>query len=418
MYRSCDLPPRQHKVRWRHCLHKPMLTVKERHMSIKKKRAVSALVAFFVLLLTGAFCAKKVSGGFSPVKVILDCDMGYMNDDVLSLSMLLKAESRGLVDILGITLEGGNNFIDAPYENYEETQFGSSKYTGDFLKLIGRTDIPCFRGTDFPGDIGRDGLQELDDYYKGLEYGKFNDGYGAIHFFTSVDPDLLCDRNDAADFLIRSVRENPDEVVIFAIGPTMNIAKAVKQDPDFAPHVKAIYYMGGALGDTLMMENSRCEMTEGIDGANVTPYAEYNVLYDPAAFGTCITAHFPLQYIIPGSCNIGIDRSIADIFIAHSDGTGISDLWAEHYKEYIQDYPYWDPLTVYAFLRPDAITASYVQYVTVNTDRLSKYFGQTNGFCPEEYEQLSVDRQSLCGRAEVIYEMKGFWDYTIDLLCN
>ena len=387
-------------------------------MDIKIKRTVSALIAAFALLLVGALGSQKASGVFSPVKVILDCDMGYMNDDTLSLSMLLKAEERGLVEILGITLEGGNNFIDAPYENYEETQFGSSKNTGDFLKLIGRTDIPCFRGTDFPGDIGRDGLRELDDFYKGLEYGRFNDGYGAIHFFTAVDPELLRDSNDAADFLVRSVLEKPDEVVIFAIGPTMNIAKAVKQDPDFAPHVKAIYYMGGALGDTLMMENSRSETVEGIEGANVTPYAEYNVLYDPSAFAACITAPFPQQYIIPGSCNIGIDSSIADNFIAHSDGTGISGLWAEHYKEYIQDYPYWDPLTVYAFLRPDAITASFVQYVTVNTDRLSKYFGRTDGFCPEEYERLSADRRSLCGRAEVIREMEGFWDYTVELLCN
>ena len=383
-----------------------------------KMKTVSALAAVLALLHFGAFGSEKAAEAFSPVKVILDCDMGYMNDDALSLSMLLKAEERGLVEILGITLEGGNNFIDAPYENYGEMQFGSSKYTGDFLKLIGRTDIPFFRGTDFPGDMDRDGFRELDDFYHGLEYGKFNDGYGAIHYFASVDPELLRDRNDAADFLVRSVRENPDEVVIFAIGPTMNIAKAVEQAPDFAPHVKAIYYMGGALGDTLMMENSRSETVEGIDGANVTPYAEYNVLYDPVAFRTCITAPFPLQYMIPGSCNIGIDRSVADIFIAHSDGTGISGLWAEYYKEYIQDYPYWDPLTVYAFLRPDAVAASSVQYVAVNTDRLSKNYGQTDGYSPEEYAQLAPEHQSLCGRVEVIYEMEGFWDYTIDLLCS
>ncbi len=387
-------------------------------MKTKKNRIISALIIVVALLLVGFFCAKTISKPSSPVKVILDCDMGYMNDDTLSLSMLLKAEKRGLVEILGITLEGGNIFIDAPYENYGETQFGSSKNTGDFLDLVGRTDIPYFCGTDFPGDMDRNRLQELDDFYKGLDYIKGEDSFGAIHFFTSVDPDLLCDRNDAADFLIRSVRENPDEVVIFAIGPTMNIAKAVKQDPDFAPHVKAIYYMGGALGDPCMIENNRSEMVEGIDGANVTPYAEYNVLYDPAAFGTCITAHFPLQYILPASCNVYIDRSIADKFIAHSNRNGISGLWADHFREYIQDYPYWDPLTVFAFLCPDAVAASSVQYVTVNLDRLSKYVGRTDGYSPEEYKQLSPEQQSLCGRAEVIYEMEGFWDYTIDLLCN
>lgn len=387
-------------------------------MDRKKIRTAFALTAVLALLLTGTSCAKKVSGPAAPVKVILDCDMGYMNDDALSLSMLLKAESRGLVEILGITLEGGNNFIDAPYENYGETQFGSAKYTGELLERIGRTDIPYFRGTDFPGDMGRDSIQKLDDFYEGLEYEKFNDGYGAIHFFASVDPELLCDRDDAADFLIRSVRENPDEIVIFANGPTMNLARAIKQDPDFAPHVKAVYYMGGALGDPCMKESIHGEMIEGIDGANVTAYAEYNVIFDPAAFGTCITAQFPLQYVIPGSCNIGIDRSTADAFIANSDGTGISGLWAEYYKENIQEYPYWDPLTVYAFLRPDAVVRSSVKYVTVNTDSLSESFGRTDGYSPEEYGQLSAEYQSRCGRAEVIYETEGFWDYTIDLLCR
>ncbi|MDO4981959.1 MAG: nucleoside hydrolase [Eubacteriales bacterium] len=387
-------------------------------MGHHKKRTFSALLSAFILLNSVSFSPKSLAESFSPVKVILDCDMGYMNDDALSLSMLLKAEEHGLVEILGITLAGGNNFIDAPYENYGEIQFGSSKYTGDFLALLGRTDIPCFHGTDFPGDMNGDSIQELASFYNGLEYGKFNDNYGAIHYFTSVDPELLCDSNDAAAFLIQSVRENPDEVVIFAIGPTMNIAKAVKQDPDFAPHVKAIYYMGGALGDPCMIENNRSEMVEGIDGANVTPYAEYNVLYDPAAFATCITAHFPLQYILPASCNVDIDRSIADKFIVHSNGSGISGLWADHFREYIQDYPYWDPLTVFAFLCPDAVVASSVKYVTVNTDRLSKYVGRTDGYSPEEYELLPPEQQSLCGRAEIIYEMEGFWDYTIDLLCN
>lgn len=387
-------------------------------MKNRKKRTVSALIAGFAFLITGVFGAEGFSEASAPVKVILDCDMGYMNDDALSLSMLLEAEKRGLVEILGITLEGGNNFIHAPYENYGETQLGSSKYTEDFLSSLGRSDLPCFCGTDFPEDMGRDRILELDAFYKGLEYSKFNNSYGAIHHFASVDTELLCDSDDAAAFLVQAVRENPDEVVIFAIGPTMNIARAVKQDPDFAPHVKAIYYMAGALGDPCRMENTRSEVTAGISGANVTPYAEYNVLYDPSAFSTCITAHFPHQYILPGSCNVSIDPSIAEQFIARSDGTGISAMWAEHYKEQIQDYPYWDPLTVFAFLCPDAVVSSSVQYVTVNTGRLSKYCGRTDGYSQEEFEQFPPEQQSLCGRAEVIEEMEGFWDYTIDLLCS
>ena len=386
-------------------------------MNPKKKRILAAGIAA-VILIVGVFCLVRGARHDAPVKVILDCDMGYMNDDALSLSMLLQAEKRGLVEVLGITLEGGNNFIDAPYENYGETQFGSAKHTEDFLAALDRTDIPFYRGTDLPSGIKREGMRALGDFYNSLTYCKFDADYGALHSFDSVDVKQLCDCGDAADFLLRSVRENPDEVVLFVIGPSMNVAKAVQQDADFAPHVKAVYFMGGALGDTCRMENSRSEMVEGIDGANTTPYAEYNVFYDPVAFATCLAAPFPRRVILPGSCNIPIDRSVADSFIARSDGNKISQLWAEHWKDTLQDYPFWDPMTVYSFLCPEAVTRSAVQYVTVNTDRNSEFFGQTEGYDSEEYEKLSPEEQARCGLAEVIFETEGFWDYTIDLLCS
>lgn len=386
-------------------------------MENRKKHALTLLIAALFLLFC-FFGAESFAEPSVPVKVILDCDMGYRNDDALSLSMLLKAEERGLVEILGITLEGGNCFIDAPYENNGEIQYGGSSYTDELLASLHRADIPYFRGTDFPSDMGRDCIQALDAFFKGLNYGKFNDSYGAIHFFAAVDPVLLCDSKDAADFLIRSVQENPDEIVLFAVGPTMNVANAVKRDPDFASHVKAIYYMGGALGGPCLMENNRSEPVMGVGGANVTPYAEYNVIYDPASFLTCITAPFPSQTILPGSCNVDIDPSIAEKLTAQSDGTGVSGLWAAHFKENLQDYPFWDPLTVFAFLCPDAVADASVEYVTVNTDRLSEAFGRTDSYSAEEYNSLSTEQRSLCGQAEIVYKLDGFWDYTIDLLCN
>ncbi|MDO5445576.1 MAG: nucleoside hydrolase [Eubacteriales bacterium] len=371
-----------------------------------------------VLLSFGCSCPKASAEFSAPVKVILDCDMGYMNDDVLCLSMLLKAEEKGLVEILGITLTGGNHFINASYVNYGETQFGSAKNTEEFLAAVNRADIPVFRGTDYPTDIGRQELRTLDTFYHNLNYAKFNDGYGAIHFFGSVDPDLLCDSNAAADFLIRSVHENPGEVVIFAIGPTMNIAKAVKQDPDFAPNVKAVYCMGGAIGEHCMMETADSRQAEGIIGANVTPITEYNVLYDPSAFETMITAPFPKKYLFPGCCRVNIDEGVAGEIIVRGGKGGVSARWSEHYKEYIQPYPYWDPMTAYAFLCPDAVKRSAVGYVTVDSDRLSDTFGRTVSISADEYEKLPPEQQALYGQAEIIYEMSGFWDYAVNLLCG
>lgn len=390
--------------------------------SYSSRPAVSAITAF-VLIVSCFLCScgaaePPAAEAPAPVKVILDCDMGLTNDDALCLSMLLKAEERGLVDILGITLAGGNNFIDAPYVNYGEVQYGSAKYTEDFLEAVGRTDIPYYRGTDFPTDTDVDDLQMLDDYYEGLDYIKFNDGYGAIHFFDDVDPGLLQDSDEAAQFLISSVRENPGEVVIFAIGPLMNIAKAVETDAGFAPNVKAVYCMGGALGEPCVVETVHSGRVEGINGATVTPVAEYNVLYDPSAFETFITAPFPDRYLLPGGCSAGIDASVAGEIIERSDGSGISGIWADCYSEYIQDYPYWDPMTAYAFLCPEAVKKSSLEYVTVDSDRLSGSFGRTDSISAAEYAKLSPDRQALYGRTEVIYEMPGFWDYTVELLCK
>lgn len=376
-----------------------------------------SVMAIIILLLSFALCLSGIAEQTNPVKVILDCDMGYMNDDALSLSMLIKAEERGLVEILGITLEGGNNFIKAPYVNYGVTQYGSAENTRALLKSLKRENIPYFYGTDFPTGFDKDNIHDLDIFYKGLDYIKFNDGYGAIHFFDTVNPNMLCNSDDAVVFLTQSVRENPDDVVILAIGPTMNIAEAVRQDTEFAPHVKAIYYMGGALGNACMMENSKSKPIVGIEGANVTPVTEYNVLYDPVAFYTCITASFPMQYILPGSCSVDIDLSIANKFIKSSNGTGISGLWSDYYQNNVQDYPYWDPMTVYALLCPEAVSLSSVEFVTVDTNRSSETFGRTDGCSPDEYGQLMSEEQLRWGRAEVIYEMEGFWDYTIELLC-
>ena len=376
------------------------------------------IISAIVFLLLCLLCPLSLAETDAPVKVIVDCDMGYMNDDALALSMLLKAQERGLVEIIGITLEGGNVFIDAPYENYGETQYGSAKYTRDFLAALNETSIPCIRGTDFPDGFGRENLRQLDEFYKKLHYIKDNDGYGAIHFFTAVHPELFCDSNEAADFLIEAVRKYPDEVVIFAIGPTMNIARAVRMDVGFASRVKSIYYMGGAFGEVCMMEDLFDTPVEGIQGANVTPVTEYNVLYDPVSFEACITAQFPVQYILPGSCNVGIDQSVADQMILYCRCEGISALWAKYYKTNIQDYPYWDPLTVYAFLCPDAIEKSFRGYVAVNTDRSSDNFGRTGCYSADEYELLPPEEQARCGAATVIYETSGFWDFTIGLLCD
>ena len=381
--------------------------------AIQSKRIIVLFTAIlFILLLIGCSDEKNSTSDL----VILDCDMGVMNDDTLALSMLLQGESHGNFKVIGITLEGGNFFVDASFETDGVLQTSEWNNTNQFLESVGRTDIPVYKGTDYPTGFTGESISDLVSYYKNADYLPFNDGYGAIHAFENTKNGTLCDSDAASDFMVKSVREYPGNVVIIAIGPTMNIAKAIEKDPSFAENVKAIYYMGGALGDCYEAETTTGKRVFAIEGANVTPYAEYNALYDPNALFKCLTAGFPKQYIAPAELSIEYDDSVVERLKAAKGDNAIVGRWSKEYDNSIPEYPYWDPLTAFAYLYPERIVNVEERYITVNTDRNDDRFGETTAICSDEYKALSEGEKSKYGKAMVINEVENFWDKTIELL--
>ena len=79
----------------------------------------------------------------------------------------------------------------------------------------------------------------------------------------------------AVDELVRRVRESPGELTILAQAPLTNIAAAVVRDPSFARNLKALYVMGGGMG-------------------NITPAAEFNFYVDPEAAKIVFKAGFAI----------------------------------------------------------------------------------------------------------------------------
>ena len=386
----------------------------KRILSDKQVKLIIALFMSILFIMQLAVCgAEKTS---TPDRVILDCDMGVMNDDTLALSMLLQGESLGNFEVIGITLEGGNYFIDASFRTDGILQTSEWHNTNQFLESIGRTDIPVYKGTDYPTGFTRESISDLAAYYENADYLPFNDGYGAIHAFEDTIDGMLCNSDAASDFMIQSVREYPGNVVIIAIGPTMNIAKAIEKDPSFAENVKTIYYMGGALGDHYEAETTTGKKVVAVEGANVTPYAEYNVLYDPNALYKCLTAGFPKQYITPSELNIEYDDSVVARLKAADGDNAVVDIWCKEYDNNIPGYPYWDPLTAFAYLYPEYIVNAKERYITVNTDRNDDRFGETKAICEDEYKALSESGQSIYGKVMVVNEVENFWDKTIELL--
>jgi purine nucleosidase len=86
--------------------------------------------------------------------------------------------------------------------------------------------------------------------------------------------DLPLDPRSASRFIIETVRANPGEVTLIAVGRMSNLAYALKEDPEFASLVKEVIIMGGAFD---------------VPG-NITPAAEANIHGDPEAADAVMAA--------------------------------------------------------------------------------------------------------------------------------
>lgn len=119
--------------------------------------------------------------------------------------------------------------------------------------------------TDFHGS---DGLGDV--HLKAPHFTAPQDWIDLFTTSTEIPKDLpfVPSRVPAYEEILRVLREEePNTVVIVAIGPLMNLAKAAELDPTTFSRVKHVVSMGGTLSEP----------------GNVTPYAEFNVFSDALA---------------------------------------------------------------------------------------------------------------------------------------
>ncbi len=170
-------------------------------------------------------------------KVIIDCDPGI--DD--SLAILLAMSSPEL-DVLGITTVSGNVTSDV-----------GAKNTLHALQMCSSLDTPVYEGEKYP--LVRELITAQDTHGE--------DGIGE-NFYEDVKDVII--RNNAVDFIIKTLKENKD-VSIIALGPLTNIAKALQKDKEAFDNMDEFISMGGAF------------RVEG----NCSPVAEFNYWVDPHA---------------------------------------------------------------------------------------------------------------------------------------
>jgi inosine-uridine nucleoside N-ribohydrolase len=194
-------------------------------------------------------------------RIIFDTDFILPpGDDGMALLLALQSPE---VEIVGITTVAGNESLE--------------RGTSDVLRLleiVGRADIPVYRGADMP-------LVHEKSEFATSNYGKW----------WSDDPPppppggfakKSAEKETAYDFIVRTVMASPGDVTLVAIGPLTNVAIALGKEPGLASKIKELVIMGGAVAS----------LPDG--GGNITPNAEFNFWVDPEAARKTLRSGVPI----------------------------------------------------------------------------------------------------------------------------
>ncbi len=298
-------------------------------------------------------------------KLIIDTDIGDEIDDAMALYF---AMSEGF-EIVGIT---------TVYKNTDER----ARIAKRLLKLYGKgyENIPVFAGHGTPIAEGEREYEHTCHFHAELE----SDEYA---------PDG--DRDAAVDFLIESCKKYGEELVIVAIGPFTNIARAIEKDAEAMNMAGKIVIMGGAY---------------------YRQYADWNVMCDVEAADVmfrsldnleCVGADVTHQTVLcreEHEAMLNCKNDAAAVEIAE-----LIRLWSVVNPD---RYPtLHDPLAVYYAVHPEVcevekqriavLTEGYARGLTLNIDAYNKAY--MNPAC----ERL-VD--SRCAKVARTVEARGFID--------
>lgn len=182
-------------------------------------------------------------------KLILDTDIGTDVDDAWALALCLASPE---IELLGVTL------VHADVDT-------RAKIALKMLKLAGRSDVPVYKGLSYPLTEG------LGVYWHGHE--------GTDTDFSDIAD--LCAKDGAVDFILDTIRRNPQEVVVAPIGPMTNIGAAIRKDCCTMHKVKRLAVMGATYAG------------EGRDKAG----PEHNVRCDPYAAKLVMESGIPATVV-------------------------------------------------------------------------------------------------------------------------
>ncbi|KZN43463.1 nucleoside hydrolase [Pseudoalteromonas luteoviolacea] len=189
-------------------------------------------------------------------KIIFDTDPGI--DDAMA---LLLAHACQDIEMIGITTTFGNASIENTTRNalYLKQEFGMHAEVA--------------KGVNVP-------LDQVKTEPATLVHG--DNGLGNIELPDQINTPLS--PLIAHDFIVETIKKQPGEITLVAVGRLTNLALAIEKAPEIGKLVKEVIIMGGAFGHN------------GHTG-NLTPFAEANVYGDPLAADIVINADWPVTIV-------------------------------------------------------------------------------------------------------------------------
>jgi purine nucleosidase len=303
-----------------------------------KLRLASAFVTIILLSLSAH--AQDQHG--PKKKIIFDQDTdGVIGGNENPLIMLLQADN---IDVMGVTVVTGNGWLKQETADVLKT-----------LELMNRPDVPVYMGSEFPLVQTREELLLLTKLYGGNR----TDAYLGAYAADSPAPDSLVpppggfsklkpQPGHAAEFIIKTIRENPNQVTLYCGGALTNIALAIRVAPDIVPLTKEIVFMG---------------TSEHYQPKTV------NVIYDPEAAQIVLRAPWPKLTLV----TVDISEKVhMDLDLVQAIVNGQNKPIADLHRKLVLD-PYLQHHTADWFRMPDEMTAAYVIDPSIFTETRRLY---------------------------------------------
>lgn len=294
---------------------------------------MKSLLKFLLIM----FCLSSLqTTAYGAHRVIIDTDMG--GDDAAAIILAAKSPA---IKIEGITVVAGNVSLEQAAKNALMT-----------LEIVGN-NVQVYKGAE--------------KSFAGVENETFSvygsDGMGDADL---IHPKGSANDKSATDFILETVRKNPDEIEIILLGPATNIALAIDKDPVTMSRVKKFWSMG----------------TAGFGEGNATPVAEFNVYKDAEAYKVMLDLGVPgtiIGWDIANDEKLCFNRKILDKMKNSSPAQKFVAVANEKYLKFCQDVektenmPVSDAVLMAAVAWEDFIQETAVCHASCMTDKNETY---------------------------------------------